>query len=86
MDSRYYRQYHRHADELVTTLCLPLPQAVMMDALISTFVDELKRRAAQYPDDLEGHMLDHGTEVDGEWAAVEVFCLALYCSVDGWMV
>ncbi|KAK8387513.1 hypothetical protein O3P69_018208 [Scylla paramamosain] len=39
-------------------------QAVMMDALISTFVDELKRRAAQYPDDLEGHMLDHGTEVD----------------------
>ncbi|XP_071525129.1 FERM domain-containing protein 8 isoform X1 [Panulirus ornatus] len=39
-------------------------QAIMMDALISTFVDELKRRAAQYPDDLEGHMLDHGTEVD----------------------
>lgn len=37
----------------------------MMDALISTFVDELKRRAAQYPDDLEGHMLDHGTEIDG---------------------
>lgn len=39
-------------------------QAIMMDALISTFVDELKRRAAQYPDDLEGHMLDHGTEID----------------------
>ncbi|XP_053631572.1 FERM domain-containing protein 8 isoform X1 [Cherax quadricarinatus] len=39
-------------------------QAIMMDALISTFVEELKRRAAQYPDDLEGHMLDHGTEID----------------------
>ncbi|XP_064113750.1 FERM domain-containing protein 8-like isoform X2 [Macrobrachium nipponense] len=40
-------------------------QAIMMDALISTFVEELKRRAAQYPDDLEGHMLDQGTEIDG---------------------
>lgn len=40
-------------------------QAVMMDALISTFVEELRRRAAQYPDDLQGHMLDHGTDVDG---------------------
>ncbi|KAK7077981.1 FERM domain-containing protein 8 [Halocaridina rubra] len=39
-------------------------QAIMMDALISTFVEELKRRAAQYPDDLEGHMLDQGTEID----------------------
>ncbi|KAK3876580.1 hypothetical protein Pcinc_018643 [Petrolisthes cinctipes] len=39
-------------------------QAVMMDALISTFVEELRRRAAQYPDDLQGHMLDHGTDVD----------------------
>ncbi|CAL4139702.1 unnamed protein product, partial [Meganyctiphanes norvegica] len=39
-------------------------QAIMMDALIATFVEEMKRRAAQYPDDLEGHMLDHGTEVD----------------------
>lgn len=38
----------------------------MMDALITTFVEELKRRAAQYPDDLEGHMLDHGTEIDGD--------------------
>lgn len=37
----------------------------MMDALISTFVEELRRRAAQYPDDLQGHMLDHGTDVDG---------------------
>ena len=39
----------------------------MMDALISTFVDDLKRRATQYPDDLEGHILDHATEIDGNF-------------------
>ena len=40
-------------------------QAVMMDALVNSFVEDLKRRATQYPDDLEGHMLDHATEIDG---------------------
>ncbi|KAF2368755.1 FERM central domain [Trinorchestia longiramus] len=39
-------------------------QAVMMDALINSFVEDIKRRAALYPDDLEGHMLDQATEVD----------------------
>ena len=41
----------------------------MMDALINSFVDDIKRRAALYPDDLEGHMLDQALEVDGELQA-----------------
>jgi len=39
----------------------------MMDALINSFVEDIKRRAALYPDDLEGHMMDQATEADGEF-------------------
>ena len=39
----------------------------MMDALINTFVEDLRKRATQYPDDLEGHMLDHASEIDGSF-------------------
>ena len=40
---------------------------MMMEALISSFVEDQKRRAALYPEDLEGHMIDQGTNEMGEW-------------------
>ena len=42
-----------------------------MDALIATFVEELKQRAALYSDDQEGNIFNDGTssETDGELKA-----------------
>ena len=41
-------------------------QAVQMDALISTFVDELKQRVAMYSEDHEGNVYgDPATDADG---------------------
>ena len=50
----------------------------MMDALINSFVEDIKRRAALYPDDLEGHMLDQATEADGE-------CLLFSATFPNWI-
>lgn len=43
-------------------------QAIQMDALIATFVDELKQRAAMYSDDPESNMFNDSssTEADGK--------------------
>ena len=38
-----------------------------MDALINSFVEDIKRKAALYPDDLEGHMMDQAGDVEGQY-------------------
>ena len=51
---------------LTVLITLISRQAVMMDALIASHVEEIRRRAAMYGDDLDG-AFDGSTDVDGRW-------------------
>ena len=48
-------------------------QAIQMDALIATFVEDYKHRVAQYSDDHEGNLYNDAssTEADGERTKIE---------------
>ena len=60
-------------------------QAVQMDALISTFVDELKQRVAMYSEDHEGNVYgDPATDADGNIYIfldfAMIFCYSIFLS------
>ena len=59
-------------------------QAVQMDALISTFVDELKQRVAMYSEDHEGNVYgDPATDADGNIIFLDfamIFCYSIFLS------
>jgi hypothetical protein len=61
-----------------------------MDALIATFVDELKQRVAMYNEDPDGNLFNEisSTEADGkkvfESTYLEIHLLFFICLNDGW--
>jgi hypothetical protein len=52
-------------------------QAVQMDALIATFVDELKQRVAMYNEDPDGNLFNEisSTEADGKKVFLNLFVI-----------